>query len=517
MHNHRLNICSNRILLLDIISVDCYTDNIKVLQNLYFIRVKKGITMEAILSFFLAFIDKFLGQAPLLLGTVVFIGYLLLKRKWYEALSGFIKTYVGFKILQVGTGGLVGTFKPIIESLSEKYGFKALVIDPYYGQSSATEFLTSVNSLAFVGYVMMIAFAFNILLVAFRKYTKIRTLFITGHIMYQQSAVLLWALYWVIEGTGGKAASAPLIIVTGLLMGTYWSVASNLIIEATQEVTDGAGFTVGHQQMFGAWVAYKLGGFLGNKKHDVNHVETPGFLSIFNDNVVANALIMTAFVGGIMAFMGPDAFEYNTSKYFFATYVWETTAYFAVYITIILTGVRMFVAELTASFQGISDKLLNGAVPAVDCAVTFGFSPQAPTYGFIFGFFGQLIAMFALVLMQSPVLIIAGFICLFFDNGTLAVFANKAGGRRAAAIIPFISGIIQVFGSALVLNFLVGPEQVIGWMGMFDWATLWAGTTILSKYLGIVVPIVLIPAMLIIPQLQYKRHKETYFTTMRDQ
>jgi PTS system ascorbate-specific IIC component len=128
-----------------------------------------------------------------------------------------------------------------------------------------------------------------------------------------------------------------------------------------------------------------------------------------------------------------------------------------------------------------------------------------------------LVAIFTLIAIQSPVLIIAGFICLFFDNGTLAVFANKAGGRRAAAIIPFIAGLIQVFGSALVLTFLVGPPEVIGWMGMFDWATLFAGTTILSKYLGILVPIVLIPLLLIIPQLQYKRHAETYFTTMRDQ
>jgi len=468
------------------------------------------------LQIFLGFIDKFLGQAPLLLGTVVFIGYMLLGKKWYDSLAGFIKTFVGFKILQVGTGGLVATFRPIIESLTARYGIQALVIDPYFGQTSGTEFLDSVDSLAFVGYVMMIAFAFNIFLVAFRKITKIRALFITGHIMYQQSAVLLWALYYVIEGAGMESVSWGLIVVVGLLLGTYWSVMSNLIIEATQEVTDGAGFTVGHQQMFGAWIAYKLGGKLGNKEHDLNHIETPGFLSILNDNVVANALIMTLFVGSIMFILGKDTFTYNPDNYFFVTYVWETCAYFAVYITILLTGVRMFVAELTASFQGISDKLLQGSVPAVDCAVTFGFSPQAPSYGFIFGFFGQIIAIFTLVALGSNILIIAGFICLFFDNGTLAVFANKAGGRRAAAIIPFIAGLIQVFGSALVLNFLVGPPEVIGWMGMFDWATLFAGITISANYLGIIVPIVMIPLLLIIPQLQYRRHKETYFTTMRD-
>ena len=112
----------------------------------------------------------------------------------------------------------------------------------------------------------------------------------------------------------------------------------------------------------------------------------PGWLSLFNDNVVSNVLIMTVFVGTLMFIIGPENFEYSTTKYYFVTYVFEQTAYFAVYITIILTGVRMFVGELTNSFQGISDRLLPGSVPAVDCAVTFGFSPNAPAYGFIFGF-----------------------------------------------------------------------------------------------------------------------------------
>ncbi len=228
---------------------------------------------------------------------------MLLGKKWYDSLAGFIKTYVGFKILQVGTGGLVKTFRPIIDSLSDRYGIEALVIDPYFGQTSATEYLNSINSLAFVGYVMMIAFAFNIILVIFRHKTKIRTLFITGHIMYQQSAVLLWAMYYVIDGTGNRVTTF-MIVVIGLLMGTYWSVMSNLIIEPTQEVTNGAGFTVGHQQMFGAWLAYRVAHKLGNKEHDVNHIEAPGFLSILNDNVVANSLIMTVFVGAIMAILG---------------------------------------------------------------------------------------------------------------------------------------------------------------------------------------------------------------------
>ncbi|QMS85758.1 PTS ascorbate transporter subunit IIC [Candidatus Xianfuyuplasma coldseepsis] len=473
--------------------------------------------MDWFLDFFLGFINKFLGQAPLLLGTVVFIGYMLLGKKWYTSLGGFIKTYVGFKILQVGTGGLVGTFRPIIEALTAKFGITALVIDPYYGQTSATEMLDTVSSLQYVGYVMIIAFILNIFYVGFRKYTKIRTLFITGHIMYQQSAVLLWALYWVLEGAMGVAVTWPVVIVSGLLIGTYWAVASNLIIEATNEVTDGAGFTIGHQQMFGSWIAYKIAGKIGDKEKGVDHMEFPGWLSILNDNIVANVLIMTIFVGTIMFIVGPSNFAYDDTKYFFVTYVFEKTAYFAVYIAIIQMGVRMFVSELTESFQGISNKLLPGSVPAVDCAVTFGFAPNAVMFGFIFGFFGQMLAIGLLILLNSPILIIAGFIALFFDNGTLAIFAAKAGGRRAAAIIPFFSGIIQVLGSAAVLTVLVDSPLIVGWMGMFDWATLWSGTTLLTSVAGIIVPILLIPLMLVIPQLQYRRHKDTYFTTMREE
>lgn len=469
--------------------------------------------MDQILYVFNEFVAKFLGQPALLLGTIVFVGYLLLGKKVYEALAGFIKAFVGFKILQVGTGGLVGTFRPIIESLTQRFNIEAFVIDPYFGQTSATEVLDAVSSLQYVGYVMLIAFAFNILLVAFRKFTKVRPLFVTGHIMYQQSAVLLWALYTVL-GSVGVPVTIPVVIVTGLLIGTYWSVMSNLVIEATQDVTDGAGFTLGHQQMLGAWLAYKIGGKIGNREKSVNNFNLPGWLSILNDNIVSNVVIMTFFVGTIMLILGKDAFSYNTNNYLFGTYIFETTAFFGVYITIILTGVRMFVAELSESFNGISSKILKGSVPAVDCAVTFGFSPNAPTFGFVFGFFGQMLAIGTLVVLQSPILIIAGFISLFFDNGTLAVYANKSGGRVAAAVIPFFSGIIQVLGSALVLSFLRGNPLVIGWMGMFDWATLWTGTTILASWFGIIIPIALIGFLLIIPQIQYKRHKKNYFTTM---
>ena len=50
-----------------------------------------------------------------------------------------------------------------------------------------------------------------------------------------------------------------------LLLGLYWAVGSNLTLGPTQELTDGAGFSIGHQQMFGIFLSSKLAGAIAKK------------------------------------------------------------------------------------------------------------------------------------------------------------------------------------------------------------------------------------------------------------
>ena len=50
----------------------------------------------------------------------------------------------------------------------------------------------------------------------------------------------------------------------GLILGCYWAVASNLTVGITQELTEGAGFAVAHQQMFGIFIFAKLAEWLKN-------------------------------------------------------------------------------------------------------------------------------------------------------------------------------------------------------------------------------------------------------------
>ena len=149
-------------------------------------------------------------------------------------------------------------------------------------------------------------------------------------------------------------------------------------------------------------------------------------------------------------------------------------------IVILLNGVRMFVGELMASFKGISEKLLPGAVAGVDCAAIFAFAPKSVVLGLIFGFIGQIVGLLLLLIFKSPIFLVPGFIPLFFDNATIAIFANKFGGWKAAMIICIVNGIIQILGSALA----IGMMDMTWWQGSADYATIWVGVIGFFKWIG---------------------------------
>ena len=107
-------------------------------------------------------------------------------------------------------------------------------------------------------------------------------------------------------------------------------------------------------------------------------------------------------------------------------------------------------------------------------------------------------------------MLIPGFVPLFFDNATLAVYADKKGGIRAATIIPIVSGIIQVLGS-LAAVYIFGLTKYGGWTGNLDWDTVWPVLGLIVNNLHLAGVILAVVLMLIIPQLQYIRNKESYF------
>lgn len=470
-----------------------------------------------------------LTQPAYFIGLIVVLGYALLKTPWYDILAGFIKAVIGYQILMVGSSGLVSAFRPVLVGLESRFNISAMVIDPYFGQNAvqagmedaAGPAFISGKSFSLVMFLLLFAFILNIVLVAFKKWTKCRALFTTGHVQVQQASTAFWLILFCFPALKDQDW-ATLAIMT-VLLGLYWAVGSNLCIGPTQDLTDGAGLTVAHQQMFGIYFSSKAAEWMSKhpkkKSKNIDDIKLPGFLKIFNENLVATAILMTAFFGIILVILGRDflvANAFMTESQDFFMYVLTTSFSFAVYLSILQLGVRTFVTELTNSFQGISSKLLKGSVPGVDCAVTFGFgAPNAVTIGFLFGALGQFLAIGLLILLRSPVVVMAGFVPLFFDNAVIGVYANDKGGLRAACLLPLISGLLQVFGSALIAGW-VGMAAYGGYLGMWDWAVVWPIMTGVMKTLSYFGLAIVIIALIAIPQLQYRAHKETYFMEVED-
>ena len=465
------------------------------------------------------FAKNILTQPAFLIGLIVFVGYVLLKRPLYESISGFLKATVGYLILTVGSGGLVNNFRPILVGLKDRFQLHAMVTDPYFGQNAVTEGIEKTFGRTFgdTMLLLLIAFIFNILLVRLRKYTKLRAVFTTGNVQVQQAATAFWLLLFCFPQLG----RIEVLLVMGLILGCYWAVGSNLTVDICQDLTEGAGFAVAHQQMFGIYLFAKLSErFKKNKSNKrLEDIELPGFLSMFNENMVATSILMLLFFGIILLVLGQDyllkaGFMQPGQSFLF--YILQTSLMFAVYLAILQLGVRTFVAELTDSFNGISNTLLPGAVPGIDIAATFAFgSSNAVTVGFLFGALGQFVMIMLLILLKSPTIVVAGFIPLFFDNAAIAVFSNNRGGIKAAMIFPFISGLIQVGGSALIASW-VGLSQFGGYIGMFDWATVWPGITVAMKFLGFIGVALVVVLLLAIPQLQYRADPKGYFLIVDD-
>lgn len=426
-------------------------------------------------------LKQIFGQPFLLMAIVVLIGYIAMNAKPMKAIVGALKASVGILAMGMGSGALITNFGYLLTAVTNATGIQGAGLNTYPTMTAGYEKIDSVlgsgTGAAWGIYTLLVAFVLNLVLVAFRKYTKIRAVYLTGNAMIVQAGISTY-IVWKFLGTG----MLPTIIIAAAITALYWGICSTLLIKPTHQIT-GGDFTVAHQQMVTSFLAYKIAPKIGNPEDDIEKKKMPSTLNFLQDSIVATALVMLLSVIVIFFLVGEEQINWlRMEAYKQASY--KNNIVFALWIAFTLTanivvllyGVRMFVGELMMSFKGISEKLLPGAVAGVDCAAIFGFAPKSVVLGLLFGTLGLL----GLLAFKSPIFLIPGFIPLFFDNATVSIFANKFGGWKAAAILCTINGLIQIAGSAIAVQLL----NLTWWQGSADYATLWVAIIAIFKGIG---------------------------------
>ena len=427
-------------------------------------------------SIFKFIVNDFLTQPVILIGLMICVGYILNKEKITKVITGTISAMVGIQMVIFGGSQFTNLFKPITEAVSNSFGIQGYIMDSYAMKATTQEALGSMFGL--VGYVFLIAFAVNLIIVYLGKWTKAKGIFLTGNAGIAHSQAILWLVIATL-GLGNTAS----VVISGILVGIYWAFSTTLAFKTVEEVTGGAGFTIGHNQQIGIWFFGKIAHFFGSPEQDAENMKLPGWLAIFNNNVTSVAVIMTLFVGAFMMPLGISGIQELAGKTHWINFIILTGINFSMNMVILLTGVRMMCGELTGAFKGIQEKLVPDAVPAIDVAAILPFSPNAATLGFIFTTIGTVISMLILLAMNSQIMVLPGFVPLFFSGGPIGVVANKFGGVKSIIVCSILLGMIQTFGSIWAINLMYYPTG-IGWSGMFDFSTFWPAVTEVLRFIG---------------------------------
>lgn len=432
-------------------------------------------------------LKQIFGQPFILMAIIVFVGYIAMKQKVSKALVGAAKASIGILVMGMGSGALIANFGKLLTALQTATGITGAGLNTYPTMTASYAKMDAVlgagTGATWGIYTLLVGFILNLVLVALKKYTKIRAVYLTGNAMIVQAGISTY-IVWRFLGLG----MIPTVLIASLITALYWGIFSTLLIKPTHMIT-GADFTVAHQQMFVNYLAYKIAPKIGNaEKDDIEKKKLPESLNFLQDNIIATALIMFISVAIIMLVVGPEQVDWLrsaeglnqgglTNNVVFL--IW-TAVTLTANIVVLLSGVRMFVGEMMMSFKGISEKILPGAVAGVDCAAIFAFAPKSVVLGLLFGALGQILGLVCLAIFKSPIFLVPGFIPLFFDNATIAIFANKFGGWKAAAIIVTINGMVQIFGSALAVSMM----ELTWWQGSADYATIWVAIIAVFKFVG---------------------------------
>ena len=455
------------------------------------------------MEWFLVILD-FLGKQVLnvpayLVGIITAVGLLALRRPAGAVIGGALKAALGFLILGAGAGVVVASLTPL--------GTLILQVTGAQGVIPTNEVITALAAAEYgatSAYVLVVGFIVMLLLA---RFTPLKYVFLTGHHMVFMSMLLA-----VVLSVGfGPDLSWLVILIGGGLLGVIMVVMPAFAQPWTKRITGDDTIAIGHFGTLGYIAAGMAGQATGQRSKSTEHINFPQNLKFLRDSMVATALSMVMIylvfaVWGLIALPTKDAFAIFGSEdagaYIMAAFA--QALQFGVGVAVILYGVRTILGELVPAFQGIAEKVVPGARPALDIPIVFPFAANAVLIGFLASFAGGLLSLGVLAWWLGPVfglaLILPGMVPHFFTGGGAGVYGNATGGRIGAVVGGFVNGILITILPAILLlvlgklgfaNSTFGDAD-FGWFGTLIGVSLLSGSTVIGIALTVLIGLILV-------------------------
>lgn len=372
----------------------------------------------------------------ILVSLLAWLGLVLQKKSLPEIVKGVIKTFIGFLVLSAGASVVSGSLEPFGGMFEHAFNVQGIVPNNEAIIAIALEEYGTDTAI-----VMFMGMVFNILIA---RLTKFKHIFLTGHHTLYMACMI--AVILKVDAIG--FSGLMLYIVGGLILALVMSLSPYFLQPYMEKMTGGNTVGLGHFSGAGYWLSANVGKLLNPKDEKVVSTEDINFpkgLAFLRDSTVSIAITMMVIYVIVAIAAGPAWIQETYSGGLNAIiYAITLGGQFAAGVYIILSGVRLILAEIVPAFKGISEKLVPNAIPALDCPIVYPYAPNAVLIGFFSSFVGGVVSMIIMVIMKTNV-ILPGVVPHFFCGATAGVFGNSTGGLKGSVVGAFLQGVAISF------------------------------------------------------------------------
>lgn len=384
-------------------------------------------------------INNVFNQAVFVIGMVVFLGMLVQRTEISKIIASTVKTMIGFLLINTGGQTLGAALLPLQPMLIKVFHLQVKV------QNLGT---AQAESLGDIGSEMALIFALGFLMnILLARITKFKYVHLSAHVSFFFSGLIAAALKF-----GTDLSFIPLVCIGAVLLGCYMTFTCAYVAPLMKNIKGGEGFTLAHSSSCGIWLAAKIGGLVGNKEKDLEDIKIPKKLNFLREMTIALTVVMTLMFLLISLISGPGwVMQHVSAGRDIITFSLLNGLQFGLWITVIITGVRMLLSEIIPAFHGIADKVIPNAVPGLDVPLLFPNYPTSVIFGFLVSLAAGFVGMGILGVINYPVVVFPALIPTFFTGAVTAIFGNSTGGIRGAFAGSFLNGMILIIGQALLL------------------------------------------------------------------